>query len=177
MLDQVHADISAIILSFCPEMLEAYLHQRVPSVPSQPEFTKCIVHPYLWKESFDPAPQGDGAAEGEVSNDSGQLLPSEDEEEQCCLQPPKKKNRPNRKLIKCPACDKPYKGGQKQRLLDHVISHKDMTAEQNEQVQAALVVLFPERGNKLPKKQCVVCGKFVANMAAHKKSKACIPRQ
>lgn len=88
---------------------------------------------------------------------------------------PRKKAR---KMLLCPnrGCGKTYNSGHKERLLRHIRKfHED-----DPSINIAINEMFPERGNKIPKRQCNVCKKLIAGrasqMKSHQNSKECKSR-
>ncbi|KAJ1521127.1 hypothetical protein ONE63_002827 [Megalurothrips usitatus] len=169
LVGQVHADLSVIVQSFQPSMLNAYQQRKIPAVGDS-EFHESLIYSKLWSEAYDVDNDGHTA----IKEDG----PAEEGKEEACLVLPMvpARKRPVRKLIQCPLCNKAYGGGHKQRLLHHIeVNHRNLTEEEQLQVEDAISVMFPAVGHKMPKKMCERCGKVVArSMKAHTESSACI---
>ncbi|XP_052130837.1 uncharacterized protein LOC127751391 isoform X2 [Frankliniella occidentalis] len=168
---QVHSDLSTIIRTLAHDMMEAYLQQKIPNVPSDPNFLKCIVRSHLWKESYtnEDSPLCNGPSEESCDAVEAKVYSQPERKLKKCAK---------RKVIKCPVCDTVYQGGQKQRLLEHINSaHKNLPEKDSVRVNKVLEVMFPQWGEKLPKKICPLCGKGVArSMKAHQTSTGCQPK-
>ncbi|XP_034253640.1 uncharacterized protein LOC117652666 [Thrips palmi] len=181
---QVHADLSTIISTFSPDMLPAYLHQKIPSTKAQAHFNKCIVYPQLWREAFESAGSIDVECQPlNASEEDGPTvkcyvsvkIDDNTKVAKVPLQPNPMKKFRNRKAIICPVCCTTYSGGQKQRLFDHFkAAHSQLPDDKRRRMEGLLKAMFPEWGTKLPKKTCIRCGKLVArSMNKHQQSSAC----
>lgn len=120
-----------------------------------------------------------------AGNDSmDDILPPDDVADQGMLQEPASppvshvRRPPKRRPIRCPLCSDTYKGGHKRRLDDHIkTKHQKMSHKERTIVRQYYKDRFPERGGKVVKKQCDVCGEFRGgSMKRHQATAACKPK-